>query len=382
MKEIVLIYYNEIALKGNNRRWFENLLIKNIKRALEEVEYEKIQLKDARIVIDLCSKSNRKKIVEKLKKVFGISYFCFAYETEKDIEKLKFTVIEYLKNNQVPIPIKVETKRSDKKFKMNSMEISHEIGKEIDQKGFKTDLENPNTLIRISILHKSATVSFEKILGLGGLPVGSSGKVICLLSGGIDSPVAAIQMMKRGCEIDLLHFYQLADSKEVLDSKIGKISEILREYGFDGKIYLAPYSEFYKATFSNLEPRKELILFRRFILRVANKIALRTRAKGVTTGDNLAQVASQTIDNLYATNEASVIPVYRPLLCYDKEEIIELARKYGTFEESIKEYKDCCSIVAVRNPETKTKLDDIKRLEEKIELEQIVKNTINKIEIK
>jgi len=379
LKKIILIHYGEIALKGKNRYEFENRLVKNIFIALRGIEYDGILKKDSRIVIGLTDKSDIQEMKIRLKKVFGIEWLSIAYETEKDVEKIKGAVLDYLANNAVPAPIKIEARRTDKKFKMNSMEISSVVGKAIDEKGFETDLENQKTTIRISILNKSAVISFERIDGQGGLPIGSAGRVLCLLSGGIDSPVAVLQMMRRGCNVDLLHFYQFASHEEVLKSKIMEIVDVLKGYGFAGTLYLAPYSKFYQATFTSIPPKKELVVFRRFMLKVANQIARETQAKGIATGDNLAQVASQTLDNLYVTDEASEFPVYRPLISHDKREIIDLARKYGTYDASIREYKDCCSLVAVKHPETKTKLEEIKLLEENAGIEKIVEETIKEI---
>jgi thiamine biosynthesis protein ThiI len=376
MKNIISIQYGEIALKGQNRREFVGALVKNIKRALDGLNFDRVSTGDSRVVLQLNEKSEIEEITKRLKRVFGIEWFSIARESEKDVEKIKETILDYLSKNAVPTPIKVEAKRSDKSFPLKSNEISSIVGKAIDEKGYETDLENQKTTIRISINQKSAIITFDKIPCFGGLPVGSSGKVICLLSGGIDSPVAAIQMMKRGCSIDLLHFYQFPEHEQVMKSKIADIVGILRTYGFDGNIYLAPYSEFYKATFTSIPPRKELVVFRRFIIKVANRMAMETRAIGIATGDNLAQVASQTLENLYVTNEAAEMPVYRPLVCYNKQEIIKLAKEYGTYEASIKEYKDCCSLIAAAHPETKTKLEEIKELEIKADISKIVDKTM------
>lgn len=376
MKDIISIQYGEIALKGQNRREFVGALVKNIKRALNGVDFEKVSAANSRIVIQLNEKSDVKEITIRLRRVFGIEWFSIARECEKDMGTIRAEVLDYLSKNRVAGPIKVEARRSDKSFPLKSNEISREIGRAIDSNGYETDLENQKTTILISIGQKSAVITFGRISGFGGLPVGSAGKVICLLSGGIDSPVAAIQMMKRGCIIDILHFYQFPEHKQVMESKIAEIIGVLRTYGFNGNIYLAPYSEFYKATFADIPPRKELVVFRRFIIKLANRLAKESRAIGIATGDNLAQVASQTLENLYVTNEAAEMPVYRPLVCYNKMEIIKLAIEYGTYDTSIKEYKDCCSLVAARHPETKTKLEEIKELEKKVDIDGIVEKTM------
>jgi thiamine biosynthesis protein ThiI len=278
-------------------------------------------------------------------------------------------------------PVKIDVKRSDKRFSMTSPEVGTMIARALDNAEVSVELTGYKSTIYVQILNDEILVSFGKVNGLGGLPVGSSGRVLVLLSGGIDSPVAAIRMMKRGCNIDLLHFYQFPNHEEVLKSKIMQIVAVLREYGFSGKLYLAPYSEFYKHTFDSVPQKKELVMFRRFILKVANELAKENKTLGIASGDNLAQVASQTLENLYATNEASKLPVYRPLVSYDKAEIIKLAKEYGTYDASIEEYKDCCSLVAVKHPETKAKLEEIKEIEDKIGVDKIVEETIKKIKI-
>jgi thiamine biosynthesis protein ThiI len=300
---------------------------------------------------------------------------------EKDVEKLTEAALTYLKDSKLPEPIRVETTRSDKNFPLQSPEISRQIGIAIEKAGYETALKGHASTIRAGILQKSAVIAFEKLKGPGGLPVGCSGHVICLLSGGIDSPVAALRMMKRGCTVDLLHFYDYPTPEKAMEAKIGELVGILRTFGFRGKVFLAPYTEFYKKTFTSIEPKKELVLFRRFILLTANRIAEQEGALGIASGDNLAQVASQTLENLHATNEASALPVYRPLIAYDKSEIIDLAKQYGTYETSIKEYKDCCSLVSVKHPETRAKLWEMKKLSKDIELEKIVEETLKRVSV-
>jgi thiamine biosynthesis protein ThiI len=382
MKPIILVHYGEIALKGLNRGQFEIQLVRNIEQALSGLKHGEVKRSDSVIKVELRDESNVAAISDRLKRVFGIEWFSFGYETEKEIEKIEEAALHYLASHKesVAFPIKMEATRSDKKFPLKSPEISMRVGKKLDAAGYETDLKQHKTTFHISILQKSAVVAFDWIKGPGGLPIGSSGKVLCLLSGGIDSPVATLQMMRRGCEIDLLHFYQFADAEQVKETKMMELLAVLRTHGFRGKLYLAPYSEFYKATFSSIPPKKELVLFRRFILKVATELAREIGALGLATGDNLAQVASQTLENLYVTDEAAQLPVYRPLIALDKKDIIELARQYGTYNASIKEYKDCCSLVAVKHPETKARLEDIKKHEEEAGIELVIKETKKKIQ--
>jgi thiamine biosynthesis protein ThiI len=221
-------------------------------------------------------------------------------------------------------------------------------------------------------------VSWEKTQGAGGLPYGSSGKLLSLLSGGIDSPVASWMMMRRGCAMDFLHMHA---EHSVNNSKIMKLLSALREYSPKKlRMFAIPYNEFYKKS-TQMEEKSELILFRRFILRLANRIAEEHGHLGVVTGDSVGQVASQTLENLLATNEISNIPVYRPLAGTGKQEIVDLGKRIGTYNISIEPYKDCCSLVAARHPSTRTKLVEIRTIEDKIEINKIVDRTMKEIEI-
>jgi len=383
MEKMITVRYGEIAIKGKNRSQFENTLIQNIKNALQGEGFSKIEKKEKRLLVFLKPEARIDMIAEKLKNVFGIEWFSIAFSTVKDLEEIKKLVLEQsvIYKDRT---IKVNAKRSDKTFQINSMEINKQIGEVLYNNGFKIDVKNPQVMINLEILRNRANVFFDKIPGLGGLPVGCSGKVLCLLSGGIDSPVASFLMMKRGCEVDFLHVHPLASNEQVKNSKIPKIVEKL-DYYFQkkSKLFVVSYTEFYKKTFgiNSKDTRNELVLFRRFIIKLANKIAKQYNYLGIVTGDSIAQVASQTLENLMVTSGMSEIPLYRPLLTYDKKEIINIAEKIGTYKISLEEYRDCCSLVANKHPATKAKIEDIERLEENIEIEKIVSDTLEKIAI-
>jgi thiamine biosynthesis protein ThiI len=378
--QIINVHYGEIALKGKNRGQFERTLINNIKKTLENEHYESLEKKATRIIIKLSNKSDLDSIIAKLKKVFGIKWFSVAFTVERDIELLKKSVLNIAEAYRGK-SIQIETKRADKSFPLTSIEVSKIVGAELKNAGFQITFDKPDATILIEILDDEILVSSEKLRGLGGLPVGTSGKVLSLLSGGIDSPVAAWLMMKRGCCVDFLHVHPYQYNEIVKKSKIVKLIEKLKEYApIKMRLYIAPYAELYKKTFY-IPSRNELVVFRRFLKMLAERIATEHGYLGIVTGDSLAQVASQTLDNLYVTSSMSTIPFYRPLIGYDKDEIIELAKKIGTYEISIEEYKDCCSLVATRHPATKTKLDEIKKIEEEIDIENIVENTMLTVEI-
>lgn len=375
MDYIITIRYGEIALKGQNRGEFESVLIRNIKTALANEHYEKVEKTQMRILIYLDERSDKGKITEKLKQVFGIDWFALTVSCERDIEAIKKIALQEFKEDKTKT-VRVETTRADKRFALTSMDVDKQVGEVLYNEGYKIKLKNPDKTIYIEILNDSANIFFDKIKGLGGLPVGTSGKVLCLLSGGIDSPVAATLMMKRGCTVDYVHIHPFAKNEEVKESKITKLVEKLNEYSQrKARLFVAPYTEFYKKTFQ-FEDKNELVLFRRFIIRLANRIARENGYLGIVTGDNLSQVASQTLENLYVTNTVSEIPIYRPVLTYDKTEIISYAEKIGTYSISIQEYRDCCSLVSAKHPATHAKEGKLKEIEGSINIDEIIDKTL------
>jgi len=375
--EAIVVHFSEIALKGKNRGEFEAALVRNISRILGD-EVEGITKSESRIIIR--AKEITPSVIGKLGKVFGISWFSPAYFVAKDMDEIKARVIDIcggLKGKTV----KVEATRSDKSFPLTSPEINREVGKELELNGHKIDMENPERKIVIEILRNEAIISTERTNGIGGLPVGTAGRVLVLLSGGIDSPVAAWLMMKRGCSIDFLHVHSGPTSESVIESKIPKMVKKLMEYHPEKcRLFVAPYAEFYKKSME-LDSRIELVLFRRFIFRLADRIAKANNHLGIVSGDNIGQVASQTLENLLAINDVTEIPIYRPLATFDKQGIVDLSKRIGTYELSIQEYKDCCSLVATKHPSTKVKQEKAREAGEKMGMENIIEKTMVQIEV-
>ncbi|MFH2105748.1 MAG: tRNA uracil 4-sulfurtransferase ThiI [Candidatus Micrarchaeota archaeon] len=382
MNRLLNIHYSaELSLKGENRIEFEKVLVDNLKYALHGIEYERIEKKERRILVYLNEKTDIEKAHQAIARIFGISWFALSYSLERDIKKLADCVLDYAKKNYSGKKIKIETTRSDKTYSKTSMDLSMEIGKIIENAGVGIDVKKPDEKIFIEIMRNQFLVSFGKIQGLGGLPIGSSNRLLCLLSGGIDSPVASWLMMKRGCEIDFLHIHNYPSDEEVVKSKIAELIKVLRRYlPFKTRLHVVSYQEFNQATM-DVDPRLELVLFRRFIAKLASEMCKENRMFGVITGDSMGQVASQTIENLYATDEAFTVPVYRPLIAYDKQDIIYLAQKIGTFDLSIEKYKDCCSLVAAKHPSTRVKLEDVKRIEHEIGIDEILEKTMKEISV-
>ncbi|MDD5022641.1 MAG: tRNA 4-thiouridine(8) synthase ThiI [Candidatus ainarchaeum sp.] len=375
MKTIV-IHYNEIAIKGENRWQFEKILIDNIKNKIEKIA-KKIYKLESRVIVEYSEKEEE--IIEKLKKIFGISYIGIGIKTKREENE----VIDYIKKNKKIFSgksIKVETKRSDKNYPVNSMEFSRKIGEFMYEKlKTKVDLSNPEVIVNIEILKDCFIVYMRRENGLDGLPVRSSGRVLSLLSGGIDSIISSWGMMKRGCVVDFLHVAPYP-AKEVKKSKIMKIVKKLEEYGNNGKLYVVPYTIFYKYAYEK-NPRYELVLFRKFLYSVAERICEKEEVLGIVSGDSLGQVASQTLENMNAATYGIKIPIYRPLISFNKIETIELAKKIGAYELAIEKYRDCCSLSSVKHPVTMAKREKLEKLAKEVDLEKIIEEAIEHIEI-
>jgi len=369
--EYILVHYGEIALKGRNRYIFENKLVENISKALK-IEKSKIKKLQGRILIEFDENIE----IDKLKKVFGISWFSISKLVKmNNLEKALEEIIESKK----PKTFKIEVRRVYKNYPETSIELERKIGKQIVEKfKLKVSLKNPELLINIAIFKDFAIVNTEKIPGLNGLPVGSAGNVLHLISGGIDSPVAAWFLLKRGCNLNYIHFHALPKNEDVLNSKIPKIIKVLKEYGSDGKIYVAPY-HYFQNSILPFDTGLELVLFKRFMIKVALEIARKNKIIAISTGESLYQVASQTLENLVASSyKINSIEILRPLIGFDKNEIVEIAKKIGTFDLSIEEYKDCCSLI-IRRPETRAKIEKVLEMEEKISMDKIVEKTLEEI---
>tara|TARA_Y100000310_G_scaffold327912_1_gene395069 strand:+ start:1621 stop:2778 length:1158 start_codon:yes stop_codon:yes gene_type:complete len=376
-----LIHHAEIGLKKGNFAYFEKKLVDNIKKIAEKnkVKVNSVTRHEKRILVDF--DAEEKKVSNILNKVFGIKYFSFVCEIENDIKKLEGEVEKILKEfkkNKVN-KIAFQTKRSDKSFPFTSIEINKKLGEISNKLDLKVDYKNFEKKIFIEITGKKIYIYTQRTNGLGGLPVSTSGRVLILLSGGIDSPVASWLMMKRGCKIDFLHFHVFNNNKKALGSKIKEIVKNLNQYQRESKLYFVPYSTYEIMTQGEILQKYDLILFKYFMLKFAEKFAKENYYDAIVLGDNLGQVASQTIENINASSFGIQATVFRPLLTYDKQEIIDLSKKIGTYEMSIEKYKDCCSILS-KNPSTKTKLKFFENILKKVDVNLIVEKSMKELE--
>ncbi|OGD63849.1 tRNA 4-thiouridine(8) synthase ThiI [Candidatus Beckwithbacteria bacterium RBG_13_42_9] len=380
MKRIVLIHYGELGLKGRNRGDFERKLIKNIAEKLK-IPSHKFILYDKRIILPLvCQRIEEKRWVEELLTVSGIAWFALAWQVDPDLVEIEKITKKLALKILAKKTFAVRVKRANKNFSLSSIELEKKIGQQIvDQTGNHVNLKSPDITLFIEITDKAAYLFFEKVRGLGGLPTGTSGKILALLSGGIDSPVAAWLLAKRGAQTDLVHFSAFPPGK-IKETKITRLYQILKNQLAKTQLYIIPYVYFQLEVLKLPDKfrRYEVLLFRRFMLKTAAALAKNTKAQALATGDNLGQVASQTLENLIVTDKEQEMSIFRPLIGFDKSEIINLAKKIGTYETSIEGYKDCCSLLH-KQPVTAGKWETIEEAEGQLDMAGLIKNSLKDV---
>ncbi len=382
-----LIKYGEIGIKGKNRHLFEDALVRQIKYALKPVDGEfQISKEQGRIYIEALSEFDYDEALENLQHVFGIVGICPVVLTEDEgFDKLAEDVVSYL-DKRYPdkhITFKVNTRRARKSYPMPSMEVNAALGERILEAfaDMKVDVHNPDILVNVEIRGKINIYS-EIIPGPGGMPVGTNGKGMLLLSGGIDSPVAGFMIAKRGVKIDAVYFHAPPYTSERAKQKVVDLARIVAKY--TGPIYLkvVNFTDIQMYIYEKCPHEELTIIMRRYMMRIAEHFARETESLGLITGESIGQVASQTMQSLAATDEVCTMPVYRPLIGFDKQEIIELSKKIGTFETSILPYEDCCTIFVAKHPVTKPSLKVIRRSELHLreQIEEMVKTAIETTE--
>jgi len=378
--DCVLIHYGELGLKGLNRPLFEKKLVENLRKAIQGLEFQKIRRTQGRIILELNEKTDLTELEKSIMKVFGVAWFAYCFVTDPTLESIKNLAAEKF-NFKEGIKVKVSAKRADKNLPFTSMDVNRELGAYLKEK-FNVDisLKNPEKEIFVELAEGKAYLFDRKIKGLYGLPVGVSGKVLHLLSGGIDSPVAAWLLMKRGCEIDFLHFHAFEKFNEEKNAKILKLAKILSQYCFKSRVFFVPFYPF-QAEAVEAPPKYRLILFRRFMVRVAEEIANQHGIKALGSGENLAQVSSQTLENMAIISKATSLPIFRPLLTYEKSEIVELAKRIGTFQVSIMPYKDCCTLFLTKHPITKANPKLVETFEKRMNLKLAINESLEKTEV-
>lgn len=383
----ILIHYGEIALKGKNRSYFEGHLIDNIKdqlNAFSPSSFEYVKKMSGGILIKLNEKgtANAAVIEDALQHVFGIVNFSFAASVQQDIEILKSTCWELIKNETFET-FRVKTQRSNKLFPMTSEEINRKVGGYIfDQLGGqkKVSLKDADCECHIVIINTLALISLRKIKGQGGLPIGTGGKAMVLMSGGFDSPVAAWYLLKRGVSTRFAHFHSIPyTSRESLE-KVTDLIKVLKKFKSSSVMYSIPFADVQKEIMMKCPASLRVILYRRMMMRIAEQLARREKALALITGDSVGQVASQTLENILAVSQAATLPIFRPLIGMDKEEIMDKARQIGTYDISKLPHDDCCTRLMPKNPETRAKLPEVLEAEKSLDIEKLISDTIAKTE--
>ena len=369
----VIVHYHEIGLKGKNRPMFERRLRDNIRASVQGLGVKSVRRRRGRILLELREGASWEPIRERLETIFGIAYFARAFRTPVALERMKEAIIQRVPRDGYET-FRVSTRRADKQYPLTSEQINAEIGAAIQaHTGKAVDLGRPDLTVFIELLYNEAFVYFEKIPGPGGLPVGVSGKVVSLLSGGIDSPVAAYHMLKRGCDVLFVHFHGTPFTTPASQRKAIKLVQVLTRYQASPRLYLVPFGEIQRQIMLATPAPYRVILYRRLMGRIAEEIARREGAQALVTGESLGQVASQTLENLAVIEEAVTMPILRPLIGMDKQEIVDRAQAIGTYELSILPGEDCCRLFVPSHPATRATLAEVQRIEARLDMDDLVR---------
>jgi tRNA uracil 4-sulfurtransferase len=371
MKSVV-IHYQEIALKGKNRPWFIARLTRNIRAAVAGLDIAAVRVLMGRIQIELGPTASWEDVRDRLSTVFGIANFSKAGRAPLDVDAIAAEILKDL-GPENPATFRVSARRADKRFPLTSPQIEREVGGRIKEaRGWTVNLDAPAFTINVETLTHDAFYSFGKERGPGGLPVGASGRVTCLLSGGIDSPVAAWRMMRRGCRVHLLHFHSYPILSRASQEKVRELAKSLARFQFDSKLFLVAFGEIQQRVVLAVAPPLRVVIYRRLMMRIGERIARRQHAQALVTGEVVGQVASQTLENMATIGDVVSLPVLRPLVGMDKDEITAEAQRLGTFPISIIPDQDCCTLFTPRHPATKAKPHDVEHAEASLPIDEIV----------
>ena len=372
VKTHVIVKTHELALKGKNRPWFMRKLMENLRVATEGAGVGNVWQGQMTIGLSLEDEGRWPDIKERVRDCFGVAKFFLASEYPQDLNLIREGLPGMLEGRRFR-SFRIETNRADKRFPQTSPEVNHDLGRFVQEAtGAAVDLTNPDLTIYLDIQPRGILLYFDETPGHGGLPVGTSGKVAVMLSGGIDSPVAAWHMMKRGCPASFVHFhsYPLVDRSSI--EKASELTQHLSRHQRHSELFLAPLAEIQKRIIVETPPSYRVLLYRRFMLRITEALAGRHGAKAIVTGESCGQVSSQTLENIAVVNDVARMPVLRPLIGLNKEEIVAMSRNIGTFPISIQPDQDCCSLFVPKHPETRARLATVEKLEEKLPVADMV----------
>jgi len=371
-----VVHYHEIALKGRNRPFFVNRLVRNIERAASDLPLKRVIPLPGRLLVELADGAAWPLLRERLSAVVGIANFSPTHRVELDLKTLATEVVRAVEGKRFE-SFRITTRRANKTFGRNSMEIDREVGARVKEAtGARVDLTSPEMIVYVEILPREALFYFEKFKGVQGVPVGTAGRVTSLLSGGIDSPVAAYRMMKRGCRVDFVHFHGAPFLSKASQQKVKDILDLLTRYQYQSRLYLVAFGNLQRQIMLAAPAPLRVILYRRFMMRIASILAKHRRARALVTGESLGQVASQTLENLAVIEEAADLPVLRPLIGMDKSEITSQSQEIGTYEISILPDQDCCQLFIPAHPATRSRLNEVVAAERQLDVERLVQTAV------
>ena len=372
----IVVHYKELALKGRNRPWFVQVLVRNLRTALRGLDVAGVRSVMGRIEIDLGPRTTFDEARDRVRHVFGIANFSHAGTAPHDFRQLADAILADL-GERTARSFRVSARRADKRIPYTSPQIEREVGGLIKQaRGWKVDLEQPELTIHLEMLPEHAFYFFGKEPGCGGLPTGTGGRLACLLSGGIDSPVAAYRMMRRGCSVLLVHFHSYPILSRASQEKVREIAALLTQYQQHSRLVMVAFGELQQQVVLAVPPELRVVIYRRLMLRIAERIARRWRARALVTGEVVGQVASQTLENMTAIAEASELEILRPLVGMDKDEISNQAAAIGTLPISNIPDQDCCTLFTPRNPATRARLADVLHAEQALPIEEMVASAV------
>jgi tRNA uracil 4-sulfurtransferase len=368
----IVVHYKELALKGKNRPWFIRLLVRNLKTALAGLHVASIKSRMGRIELELGAGAPPDQVRERLRLVFGIANFSYANRGPHDFAALAAAIVKDLGDRQ-PASFRVSATRSDKNLPFTSPQVEREVGGLIKEaNAWRVDLTRPALTVHIEMLPDGAFYFFDKEPGAGGMPSGSGGKVACLLSGGIDSPVAAYRLMRRGCSVLLIHFHSYPILSRASQEKVREIAALLTKHQLRSRLLLVPFGELQQQVVLSVPPEMRVVIYRRLMLRIAERLARRAHARALVTGEVIGQVASQTLENMTVISAATPLEILRPLVGMDKDEITAEATRIGTYPISIIPDQDCCTLFTPRHPATRARLADVEHAEQALPIDEMV----------
>ena len=372
----IVVHYQEIALKGKNRPWFMGRLVRNLRGAVADLDVKAVRSLMGRIEIVVGPEATREEVGERIRQTFGVANFSYAGRTTLDLDVLTAAILRDLEPRSCT-SFRVSARRADKRFPLTSPQVEREIGGRIKAaRGWKVDLEHADLVVHVELLSTEAFYFFGKERGPGGLPTGTAGRVVCLLSGGIDSPVAAHRMMKRGCAVTFVHFHSYPILSRASQEKARELVTLLTKWQQRSRLYLVAFGEIQQQVVLSVPGPMRVIVYRRLMTRIAERIARARGAHALVTGDVVGQVASQTLENLGVVSSVATLPIFRPLIGMDKEEITAQAAAIGSYPISIIPDQDCCTLFTPRNPLTRSRLAQIEAAETALPIDQFVERAV------